>query len=304
MPDRTLVVFTFRPLARIVQERGTQAWSLNAGNARRCTYIVCTRNRYFAEAGPEDQAAAQEGQGAAFMIGRITTVEPSPERDDRYIVRFDEYAVLAKPDVWSGARNPVRYVDDIADLGIDPNALNWLRIPDEPENEDLASDLHFDEFCGALGRVILEFNYLEVAVGGLMARLLNESEPTAQVFAGASRFMEKLKLIRMLAITKVPDATMRQELDVILKKANGLNAERNRYFHAEYIPMARPNGELVEMRYRRLRDGGKVIDGSKIRTVHDLLKLVDKNDLKHLAADINKLADRTRTFAQEYYERY
>ena len=304
MPDRTLVVFTFRPLARVVQERGSQAWSLNAANARRCTYIVCTRNRYFADASPDDQAAAQEGHGAAFMIGRITTVEPSPERDDRYIVRFDEYAVLAKPDVWSGARNPVRYVDDIADLGVDPSTLSWLKLPDEPEDEDMASDLQVDRFCGALGRVILEFNYLEVAVGGLMARLLKESEATAQVFAGAPSFIGNLKFIKMLAPTKVPDATMRQELDAIVKKATELNAERNRYVHAEYMPMAGPNDEFVEMRYRRLKDGGKVIDGSKIRTFHDLLKLVDENDLKHLAADIGKLADRTRTFAQEYYDRY
>ena len=49
---------------------------------------------------------------------------------------------------------------------------------------------------------------------------------------------------------------------------------------------------------------GKVIDGSKIRTFHDLLKVVDEKDLKHLAADISKLADRTRKFAQEYYDRY
>src|SRR5438552_980248 len=113
MTDRTIVVFTYRPVSMILAEGGSQAWALKPGNARRCRYIVCTRNRYFAGAGPEVQAAATEEHGAAFLVGKITTVEPSPAREDRYIVRFDEYAVIdPQPIVWPGARNPVWYVED------------------------------------------------------------------------------------------------------------------------------------------------------------------------------------------------
>ena len=47
-------------------------------------------------------------------------------------MRFDEYAILDPPeyDVWPGFQNPVWYVDDIRELGIDPEALCWQRFPD------------------------------------------------------------------------------------------------------------------------------------------------------------------------------
>jgi hypothetical protein len=83
MSEKTMVVFTYRPRGMILNERGSQAWSLKPANARRCTYIVCTRNRYFADAEPEVQAAAPEKHGAAFLLGKITSVEPAPDDPDR-----------------------------------------------------------------------------------------------------------------------------------------------------------------------------------------------------------------------------
>jgi len=106
MPDRTIVVFTYRSRSMMLQEGGSQAWALKPASARRCKYIVCTRNRYFAGAEPEEQAAATEEHGAAFLVGKVTAVEPWPGRDEkaRYIIRFDQYAVLPDPvkDVWPG----------------------------------------------------------------------------------------------------------------------------------------------------------------------------------------------------------
>lgn len=129
MSERAMVVFTFRPQEQIFLERGSQAWALKPANARRCNYIVCTRNRHFADE-PAVQAAILEEHGAAFLIGRITAVEQSPERDDRYIVRFEEFAVLdPQPVIWPGHRNPVWYVEDIRTLGIDPDKLNWQPMP-------------------------------------------------------------------------------------------------------------------------------------------------------------------------------
>jgi hypothetical protein len=130
---KTMVVFTYRPRAIILNERGSQAWSLKPANARRCTYMVCTRNRYFADAEPEAQAAAPEEHGAAFLVGKITSVEPAPDDPERYIVRFGEFADLdPQPVVWPGHRNPVWYVDEIGTLGIDPDKLTWQSIPIEP----------------------------------------------------------------------------------------------------------------------------------------------------------------------------
>jgi hypothetical protein len=131
MPEQTMVVFTYRPVPAILKECGSQAWALKPANARRCNYIVCTRNRYFADE-PVVQVAAPEQHGAAFLVGKIMAVEPSPERDDRYIVRFNEYAVLdPQPVIWPGHRNPVWYVDDIRTLGIDPDKLNWQRMAND-----------------------------------------------------------------------------------------------------------------------------------------------------------------------------
>ena len=59
---------------------------------------------------------------------------PDPKSPERYIVRFDEYALLDPPkdDVWPGFQNPVWYVDDIRELGLYPEALEgcWQRLPD------------------------------------------------------------------------------------------------------------------------------------------------------------------------------
>ena len=304
MTGRTLVVFTYRPIPTILAERGSQAWSLNAGNARRCTYIVCTRNRYFADAGPDEQAAAQEEHGAAFMVGRITIVEPSPERPDRHIVRFNEYAILdPRPVLWPGARNPVWYVDDIKSLGIEPDRLNWLAMPDEAEADDTESDPHFEEFAGPLGHVILEFNYLEVDTGRMIARLLKQDDVTAAVFVGAIPFIGKLNLIRMLADAKVQDKSLRQELHAMVKDATKLNAQRNRYVHAEYVPVLDPNGGLVKMLHRRLKDGGENADRSEDRAIKNLFEPMDERGLKTLAADIHQMGFRTRALAEKYNDR-
>lgn len=303
MTGRTLVVFTYRSIATILAERGSQAWSLNAENARRCTYIVCTRNRYFAGAAPDEQAAAQEEHGAAFMVGRITIVEPSPERPDRHIVRFNEYAILdPQPVLWPGARNPVWYVDDITSLGIEPDALHWLAIPDEAEADETESDPHFDKFAGPLGHVILEFNYLEVDTGRMIARLLEQDDVTAAVFVGAIWFLEKLKLIRMLAEAKVHDEPLRREFLRLVDDAKKLNALRNRYVHAEYVPVPDPDGRLVKMLHRRLKDGGESADRLDNRAIKNLFGPVDERGLKTLAADIRQLAYRTRALSRKYHD--
>lgn len=306
MPDKALVVFTYRPVSMILEDGGSQAWSLKAANARRCRYIVCTRNRYSPDASSEIQTAAQEEHGAAFMVGKIMTVDPSPERPDRHIVRFDEYAILdPQPIVWQGARNPVWYVDDIKDLHIDPNALIWRPMPNEAEEaNDAAIDPYFEKFAGPLGHVILEFNYLEVDAGRMIARLLKQDDVTAGIFAGVLPFIEKLKLIQMLAATKVQDAAMQLKFEALVKKATELNTQRNLYVHAEYMPVVGPNDELVKMLHRRLKDNGKTVDGSKGRTVHDLLQPVDDKSLKAIANDIHHLASRVRALAEEYVDQF
>ncbi|MDB5625167.1 MAG: hypothetical protein JWR73_969 [Tardiphaga sp.] len=149
MTNKTLVVFTFRTRDELEQEGGSQAWKLNPDSARRCTYIVCTRNRHHENAGPEDH---QTG----FLVGRISRIEVSPERADRYIVRFSEFAEIDVPKVWPGGRNPIMYVDDITSLGIDLGSLRWEPVKDAPEvdydAEGVDDGLSFEEAKAAIGR--------------------------------------------------------------------------------------------------------------------------------------------------------
>ena len=115
-PD-TIVVFTAKTVENLLAQGGSGSWILDRNNARRCRYIVCTRNAHPKE-GHED--LGPEPHGSAFLIARIAdVVEDGP---DRWRVTFAEYARLDKPAVWQGLRNPVRYA----------------RLADLARNEDLA----------------------------------------------------------------------------------------------------------------------------------------------------------------------
>ena len=60
------------------------------------------------------------------MVGKIRDVVPSPERADRFLVKFSRYARIEYPNAWTGLRNPVRY-GTLEEFGItDPEALEWL----------------------------------------------------------------------------------------------------------------------------------------------------------------------------------
>lgn len=124
-----LTVFTFRSVERMLREGGSQAWNLDPSNARRCTYLVCCRNR-FSKFGAE----GQEEHGAAFFVGKISSVEPAPDEPRRFIVRISEYALPdPQPVVWPGSRNPVWYVEQLSDLKIDEATLDWQTMPEGDE---------------------------------------------------------------------------------------------------------------------------------------------------------------------------
>lgn len=127
MPHNAIAVFTARGPDRILREGGTQAWVLDPKRARLCEFAVCTQNRGF----KDDWGYATEPHHAAFLIGRISEVVPSPERneDGRWLIRFSEYARVQIPDVWPGARNPVWYTT-LEELGIDPASLTFEPMPE------------------------------------------------------------------------------------------------------------------------------------------------------------------------------
>jgi hypothetical protein len=150
MAKRILVVFTFRSIDLLLSEAGSQAWALNAANARRCSYIVCTRNRH------HEDASQQEDHGAAFLVGKISAIEPAPDDPERFIVRFDRYALLdPQPIIWPGARNPVWYVDDFSNIQIDESKLKWQPMPTTESAESHVATTPLSLPAGPSGRLTI-----------------------------------------------------------------------------------------------------------------------------------------------------
>lgn len=116
-----IAVFTNRGLPRLLAEGGSQSWKLNPARAGKLSYLVCVQNR-----NDGDWGEPTHQQGQAFLIGKISSVEQSPEAkakdEDRHIINIAEYSEIDIPDFWQGWRNPVRYIE-LEDFGIDPRKL-------------------------------------------------------------------------------------------------------------------------------------------------------------------------------------
>lgn len=121
--SKVLVVFTAKSTERILREGGTSSWRLDRNNARQCEFAVCTRNAN------ADWVEGLEDHHAAFLIGKVVDVVPSPDYEGRFLVQFSEYAEAAVPEVWKGDRNPLKYASDLDALGIDLGSLTWIPMP-------------------------------------------------------------------------------------------------------------------------------------------------------------------------------
>jgi hypothetical protein len=136
-----IVLFTAKSAERILREGGTSSWRLDRNHARRCTHAVCVRNTR------ATWGDGTEEHHVAFLVGKVSGVEPTaptPENnespEDRYLIRFSEYARINVPNSWpKGYRNPVRY-SSLEDLGIDPVMLKWEAMPEPAEALACAQD--------------------------------------------------------------------------------------------------------------------------------------------------------------------
>jgi hypothetical protein len=132
MQNDTLMVFTRISTDTMLREGGSRAWKLDPNRARQLTYIVCTRNSRNAESG------AREPHGHGFLVARISDVVQWPAEPDRYIVKFDSYAFIDKPNLWDGTRIPTRYTT-LHNLGIDNENLVFHRQPDVSNSDAKAN---------------------------------------------------------------------------------------------------------------------------------------------------------------------
>jgi hypothetical protein len=120
-----VVTFTARNSRWVLEDGGSQAWRLDADRVRRSEYLVCTQNQHNTEGFGEPAAEHR----AAFLIGRISDVVPSPEEPNRWLIRISEYIECNIPNIWGKSghtRYPVRYTT-LEELGIDLGLLPPFR---------------------------------------------------------------------------------------------------------------------------------------------------------------------------------
>lgn len=122
----TIVLFTRKPIEETLERGGSDAWALGKARAENCTYCVLTRNAHHENTGPERH-------GSGFMVGKILDIIPAPERPERWIVRFSEYAEINIPNMWGGWRNPVIYQPE-SEIEIDFENLDWHAMPEPTFN--------------------------------------------------------------------------------------------------------------------------------------------------------------------------
>ena len=140
--NNAVVVLTARGFDTVLRDGGSQAWVLDAKRARTCQYVVCVQNHGFAN----DWGHVTAPHHAAFLVGRLKSVEPSQEEDceNRWILKFSEYAVIDIPNAWPGNRNPVYYAE-LESLGIDINRLEFRPMPTSSQEESPLKPLSLAE---------------------------------------------------------------------------------------------------------------------------------------------------------------
>jgi hypothetical protein len=131
MMGDTVAVLTKISQPKLVDNGFTGSWSLDPDRARTRDYVVCVRN-----------APGEPGDRHAFLVGKVSEVEPSPDREGRYRIFFDEFAEI-DVSVERKWRNPVFYTSCNL-LGIDVAELKFKRVKQkakerEREGLDIAS---------------------------------------------------------------------------------------------------------------------------------------------------------------------
>ena len=95
-------VLSSKSVATILDDGGTQCWTLDRTRAFHCDYVVVCRNR-------GDHPEGDEPHGTAFLVGKVNDVVPSTATPGRWKIQISEYALVDWPEAWGGNRNPVAY---------------------------------------------------------------------------------------------------------------------------------------------------------------------------------------------------
>ncbi len=123
MSDNVISVLTYKSVETIFDVGGTQSWSMSRERAMGCKYAVVCRNAHHSD------VEGREAHHSAFMVGKILDVVPSTETEGRWLILFNEYALINVAEQFEG-RNPVRFwttADYSQDIDFD--ALDFKPMP-------------------------------------------------------------------------------------------------------------------------------------------------------------------------------
>ena len=112
--NTAIQTFTANSLDTILEHGGDFDWALNQDRAKNCRFLVCT-------------SSTGVNHGNSFIVGKISSIEPSPNREKRHVICISEFAVIDLPNQWPGNRNPVRYTT-LENLEIDPSKLSFQKV--------------------------------------------------------------------------------------------------------------------------------------------------------------------------------
>ena len=132
---KSIIVFTHRDVEFLINLKGSTSWVLDPAKARNCDYVICTANSN------SELSKKEYEHRSAFLIAKIKNVRQAlnlPRDAHRYMIEFDEYALINEADYWQKGRNPIHY-QDTDDLNIDLDLLEWKKI-DEDRNLKAVED--------------------------------------------------------------------------------------------------------------------------------------------------------------------
>jgi hypothetical protein len=161
------------------------------------------------------------------------------------------------------------------------------------------TDPNLDHLALPLGHLLIEFNSLEVDLGRLVARLLDQDDDhVIAIFGAQLMFFPRIKLARALVEAKINDRSERELYLTALQTAERCNTKRNQYIHSEYLPFVDETEQLIEVlsiphrtRARLYGEDSGFTDPQDIIPA-DVAALID--EIQGVAYDIRVLAERYR----------
>jgi hypothetical protein len=155
-----------------------------------------------------------------------------------------------------------------------------------------------DKVANVLGHFVMAFSDLEIAAGAAIMRLLKQEDRVGAVFVAVLSFGKKLELLRALDF-KIESNEIRAQFNELLTEIGRINAERNRFLHAEYRT-TRAGEDGYGMVISRLRDAHKYDFHDGVQTNFKYMQFVNVEAVMELANDAVGLASRLLIFSMQF----